>query len=124
MRPIAASDLVERREFLRSALRYSALAGVAGVVASAVARRAPLNGPACGGTGICGGCAALGGCQAPRAASARGESELVAGVADPGLRTEAVAKAGPASTRPATPCRSELQRIEPKENAILGGESP
>jgi hypothetical protein len=67
----AASAPVERREFLRAALRYTALTGIAGVVATAVARKAPLNGPACGGSGICGGCSFLGGCKETRAADTR-----------------------------------------------------
>jgi hypothetical protein len=70
MRPIESSQPVERREFLRGALRYAALTGIAGV-AAAVARRAPLNGPACGGQGVCGGCCHLGGCPETRAAAAR-----------------------------------------------------
>jgi hypothetical protein len=71
MRDPAASEAVERREFLRAALRYTALTGIAGVVATAVARRAPLNGPACGGSGICGGCSFLEGCKETRAADTR-----------------------------------------------------
>jgi len=76
MRPSDSSEPLDRREFLRSAFRYTALAGVAGVVATAVARRAPLNGPACGGTGVCGGCSLLGGCQETKAAVARQRSNL------------------------------------------------
>lgn len=71
MRAPDLSEPVERREFLRSALRYTALTGIAAIVASAVARRAPLNGPACGGTGVCGGCSFLGGCKETRAAETR-----------------------------------------------------
>lgn len=66
-----ASESTDRREFLRSALRYAGLAGIGGVAAAMVARRAPLNGPACGGTGICGGCSSLAGCKETRAAAAR-----------------------------------------------------
>lgn len=71
MPPTEATEPVERREFLRGTLRVAALAGLAGVVASAIARRAPLNGPACGGSGTCGGCAQLSGCPETRAAAAR-----------------------------------------------------
>jgi hypothetical protein len=71
MRPHHASESADRREFLRSAVRYAGLTGIAGIVAAMVARRAPLNGPACGGTGVCGGCASLNGCQESRAAAAR-----------------------------------------------------
>ena len=78
MPPTDASEPVERREFLRSALRYAALTGMAGVVASAVARRAPLNGPACDDTGICGNCSQLSGCQETRAAAAR-QNETLSG---------------------------------------------
>ena len=71
MHPTEVSPPLERREFLRSALRYTTLTGIAGIVASAVARRAPLNGPACGGSGICGGCSWLSGCGETRAAAVR-----------------------------------------------------
>ncbi len=75
MLPAESSPSVERREFLRGALRYATLTGIAGV-AAALARRAPLNGPACGGQGICGGCSFLGGCQETRAAAARQDGNL------------------------------------------------
>ena len=71
MHPIETSESVRRREFLRSALRYAALTGVAGVVATAVARRAPLNGPGCGGSGCCEGCSLLVGCGEARAIDAK-----------------------------------------------------
>ncbi len=80
--PMHASDSGERfqrREFLRSTLRYAALTGVAGVVAAAIARRAPLNGPACGGQGICGGCEHLTGCGESRAATQRERTEKAGG---------------------------------------------
>jgi hypothetical protein len=59
-----------RREFLRVALRYSVLAGLAAIAASAVARRAPLAGAACPGSGECSGCALAAGCSLPRTAGA------------------------------------------------------
>lgn len=71
MRSPNASESADRREFLRSALRYAGLTGIAGIAATMVARRAPLNGPACGGTGVCGGCSSLAGCKETRAAVAR-----------------------------------------------------
>jgi hypothetical protein len=76
MRPANSSAPTDRREFLRGAFRYTALAGIAGLAASAIARRAPLNGPGCGGTGICGGCSLLSGCQETKAASARSHPNL------------------------------------------------
>lgn len=72
-----ARESTDRREFLRSALRYAGLAGIGGVAAAMVARRAPLNGPACGGTGICGGCNALASCKETRAAAARQGARLL-----------------------------------------------
>jgi hypothetical protein len=51
-----------RREFIRDALRYSVLVGLGAIVASAVARRAPLGGAACPGSGECSGCSLAAGC--------------------------------------------------------------
>ena len=79
MRASVASEPLKRREFLRSALRYTALTGIAGVAASAIARRAPLNGPACGGQGICGDCTHLAGCGETRAAAERESVERAGG---------------------------------------------
>lgn len=75
MRPFEASETAQRREFLRRALRYAALTGCAGLAAAAVARRAPLTGPSCGGTGICGDCGKLLRCPETQAEAARAAQE-------------------------------------------------
>ena len=55
-----------RREFIRDAIRYSALTGLGALVASALIRRAPLTGSVCPGSGECLRCTLAAGCTRPR----------------------------------------------------------
>jgi hypothetical protein len=67
-----------RREFLRSALRYSALAGIAGLVASA-ARRSALNGAACTRARFCEACSQFSGCDKNQAETTRQAAKKIGG---------------------------------------------
>jgi len=66
---MSAEEAGGRREFLRSAGRYTALA-VLGAVAAITARR-KLAGQTCINSGICGGCNAFANCGLPQALSAK-----------------------------------------------------
>lgn len=61
-----------RREFLRSGVRYALLAGIAAVSAALVVRRdRALPGQTCINQGICRGCGAFDDCGLPQALSAK-----------------------------------------------------
>lgn len=70
MQPSSSSD-TDRREFLRRALRFSALTAMAGLVASAVARRDSVVGRACEQQRLCNGCWKLPNCNESQAKAAR-----------------------------------------------------
>lgn len=66
MNPAAPDS--SRRDFFHAALRYSALTGLGALVASAVARRGPLAGSVCPGSGECRRCTLATDCTRPRTA--------------------------------------------------------
>lgn len=59
-----------RREFFRSAARYSVL-GILGVVAGVTARQSLRPGQSCVNAGICSRCGVFSDCQLPQALSAK-----------------------------------------------------
>jgi len=68
-----AGKLLNRRQFLFSCLRAGALAGLAALGGTLLARRLrePLAGQNCVSRGLCRGCAAFAGCGLPQALSAK-----------------------------------------------------
>jgi hypothetical protein len=66
MKPFEPTSPASRREFVRDALRYSVLAGMGALVATAVVRRAPWGGAVCPGAGACSGCPQVAGCTRPQ----------------------------------------------------------
>jgi hypothetical protein len=69
----SSGQVENRREFFRSGVRYSLLAGVSAVAALLGRRR--LAGQRCVNRGICGGCAVFEACGLPQALSVKQAKE-------------------------------------------------